>query len=315
MQLSLLFVDTSGEYSRGSGKNRGEGSMFGECHGHIFMNGSNYIQARDQYRNGPVEADIRSKLSAYQNAGVTCFRDGGDRYGASLLARALAPGSGIDYRTPGFALHHKGHYGGIVGFAFETMEEYRHLVDRVKEAGGDFIKVMFSGIIDFSGAGNVTEEPLSSDEIREMVHIAHEEGFSVMAHVNGARAVYDAIEAGTDSIEHGYFMDEECLAALAGSGSIWVPTISTVHNPLLSDRFPEKVMRRLDEDQAERIGKAWNMGCRIALGSDAGAFMVPHPDGIKTEYERICRIVGEGPETDRRLCAAEEEIRSRFRAC
>ena len=39
--------------------------------------------------------------------------------------------------------------------------------------------------------------------------------FAVMAHVNGPDAVRSALEAGTDSIEHGYYMDEACLALLA----------------------------------------------------------------------------------------------------
>lgn len=57
----------------------------------------------------------------------------------------------------------------------------------------------------------MTEAPLQRDEIRELIHIAHEEGFSVMAHVNGAAPVLAAVEAGVDSVEHGNFLDEEAL--------------------------------------------------------------------------------------------------------
>lgn len=66
-----------------------------------------------------------------------------------------------------------------------------------------------------------------------MIHIAHEEGFAVMAHVNGAGAVKDAVEAGVDSVEHGNFMDEACLQALAESGTVWVADICDDHK---SDR-------------------------------------------------------------------------------
>ena len=55
-------------------------------------------------------------------------------------ARDLAPEYGIEYITPLFAIHKKGHYGGIVGYGFETMGEYRELVRLAKEKKSDFIK-------------------------------------------------------------------------------------------------------------------------------------------------------------------------------
>ena len=48
-----------------------------------------------------------------------------------------------------------------------------------------------------------------------MIHIAHEEGFSVMAHVNGAETVKQAVLAGADSIEHGAYMDTETIQVMA----------------------------------------------------------------------------------------------------
>ena len=191
--------------------------MFGECHAHLFMNGYNYREAVELHQGGPKEDDIRAKLRLYQEQGVTFVRDGGDALGVSALAKKIAPEYGIDYRTPLFAIHKNGHYGGIVGYGFDNMEEYHGLVKRAIREGADFIKVMFSGILDFDRDGALTEEPLAGEEIWEMIHIAHEEGMSVMAHVNGADAVRNAVEAGVDSVEHGNFMDEDCLQALAAT--------------------------------------------------------------------------------------------------
>ncbi len=214
--------------------------MFGECHMHIFMNGVNYREAVQLHKNGVQEADIRKKLEQYKACGITFLRDGGDGLGVSARAAKIAPEYGIAYRTPIFAIHKKGHYGGIVGYGFEDWREYHSLVKQVRAEGGDpeygiayrtpifaihkkghyggivgygfedwreyhslvkqvraeggdFIKVMFSGIMDFDREGAVTEPSLSENEIREMIHIAHEEGFAVMAHVNGADAVRAAV--------------------------------------------------------------------------------------------------------------------------
>ena len=59
--------------------------MFGECHEHIFMDGTDYLAAVKTHKNGPCEPVIRAHLLEYQKRGVTYIRDGGDKYGASVL--------------------------------------------------------------------------------------------------------------------------------------------------------------------------------------------------------------------------------------
>ena len=172
---------------------------------------------------------------------------------------------------------------------------------------------MFSGILDFSGSGGVNEQPLKPDEIREMIHIAHEEGFAVMAHVNGAGPVLAALEAGVDSVEHGNFMDDDCIHALAEGNTVWVPTNVTIHNLLISDRYDQRLIRKLDELQAETIRKAFALGSAIAPGSDSGAFMVPHGTGTVDEWERLLEILGNEKETGERLLEGAQQIRLRFR--
>ena len=62
-----------------------------ECHAHIFMDGVDYKKAAAAHENGPREDLIREHLAAYQKAGISYVRDGGDPYGAGVLARSLAP--------------------------------------------------------------------------------------------------------------------------------------------------------------------------------------------------------------------------------
>ena len=202
--------------------------MFGENHAHIFMNAVNYRQAVRKHENGVDEEVIYSHFRAYQEKNISFVRDGGDNLQVSKRAKELAGEYGIDYRTPVFAIHRKGHYGGIVGRGFENLKEYAALVKEAGAQGGDFIKIMTTGIMDFNTDGSVTETPLSFGEVKEMVHIAHEEGFSVMAHTNGARAVREVVEAGADSVEHGNYVDGETIQAMAESDVVWVPTITAV---------------------------------------------------------------------------------------
>ncbi|MEF2877310.1 MAG: amidohydrolase family protein [Blautia sp.] len=287
--------------------------MLGENHAHIFMNGVNYRQAVKEHEKGPEDSLIRSRLRAYQEKGVSFVRDGGDYLHVSERARELAQEYGIDYRTPIFAIHKKGHYGGIVGRSFDTMKEYAALVDEVKRAKGDFIKIMTTGIMDFDTDGSITGVDLKAQEVKEMVHIAHEEGFAVMAHTNGAQAVKDAVLAGVDSIEHGNYVDEECLRLMADKGTAWVPTITVVKNIIGCGRFSDKVLQSIWEKGKRNIRRGYELGVKLALGSDAGAYLVPHGQGIIDEWNCFLEILEDKDDLIDRLREGEVVIRDKFK--
>ena len=286
--------------------------MFGECHAHIFMNGCDYRKAVNAHRERADEKLVRQSLKAYQNHGVSFVREGGDPYGASRLAKNLAPEYGIDYRSPVFAIHKEGHYGSIVGRGFSTMKEFHKRVLEAAEEGADFIKIMTTGLLDFKNHGQVTGTPLDRKEVKEMVHIAHEEGFAVMSHTNGAYGTRAAIEAGVDSLEHGNYMDEETLSMLAESDTVWVPTLVTVRNLIGCGRYDDKVLRPIIVQAENLVRLAFAKKVKVAPGSDAGAYMVPHGKGICQEYESFRQILGTSPEVSKWLEKGEKEIRDRF---
>lgn len=286
--------------------------MFGECHAHIFMDGIDYRAAVRTHRDAPCEPVIRAHLKEYQMRGITYVRDGGDKYGASTLARKLAPEYGITYRTPVFGIHKNGQYGKIVGYGFSDMREYHDLVKRAISQGADFIKIMTTGLMDFDDHGAVTGEPLSWEEVREMVHIAHEEGMAVMSHTNGKVGATIAAEAGVDSLEHGNFLDEETVRILAQSGTVWVPTAVTVRNLVGDGRFPDETLRPICACTEKALRAAHRFGASVALGSDAGAYCVPHGQGLVDEYHAFQEIFGAGEALDDWLRAGERKIQEIF---
>lgn len=286
--------------------------MFGECHAHALMNSVNYRAAVELHKEKVNESAVRKCLEAYKEAGVSFVRDGGDPYGVSELAAKLAPEYGIDYRTPIFAIHKNGHYGSIVGRGFADIKEFHQRVKEAKEAGADFIKIMTTGLLDFNNHGRVTGTPLEAEEVKEMVHIAHEEGFAVMSHTNGVYGTRTAIEAGVDSLEHGNYMDEETLSMLADSDTVWVPTLVTVRNLLGCGRYDDEVLRPIIVQAENLVRLAFAKKVKVAPGSDAGAYMVPHGKGICQEYESFRQILGTSPEVSKWLVKGEKEIRDRF---
>ena len=286
--------------------------MFGECHAHIIMDGVNYRHAIDLHRNGPDDNVIREHLKIYQDRGITFVRDGGDALGVSARAKELAPEYGIDYRTPVFAIHKEGHYGSIVGKNFSTMPEFHKRVLEAKEQSADFIKIMTTGLLDFNAHGAITGTPLDATEVKEMVHIAHEEGMAVMSHTNGTYGVQAAVEAGVDSLEHGNYMNEESLAMLSESHTVWVPTLVTVRNLLGDGRYADETLRPIIETAEENVRKAFGLGVKVAPGSDAGAYRVLHGQGIQDEMQAFVQILGNEEKAYQWLIEGEMEIRKKF---
>lgn len=284
--------------------------MLGDCHIHLALDGADFHKAALRHGPKPADAAIRQALQTYRALGVCFLRDGGDAWGVCSRAAELAPEYGIDYRHPCFPIYRTGRYGRFLGRGYASLDEYRQLVAQVRARGGDFIKLMLSGIMDFSCFGRLSCESLPADEIRQLIHIAHEEGFAVMAHVNGDDAVSAAIAAGADSVEHGNFMSRETLCQLAESPCVWVPTLAPVGNLSGCGRFDDRVLSRLLAAQTAAVRRAASLGARIALGSDAGAFRVPHGAGVRDEYALLQKAAI--PDLDAVLAAGQAQIQKIF---
>ena len=279
-----------------------------DCHMHMILDGVEWKSAIARHAEKPDEGFIHAVLSRYRDLGYTSLRDGGDRWGAGARARELAPEYGITYRTPLANLCKAGHYGAFIGKKYENFLEYRKLVQEARRDGADFIKIMISGLMDFDRCGRLTEEGLPADEIRELIHIAHEEGFAVMAHCNGARTAEAAAAAGVDSVEHGAYPDDEALAAMVEMGAVWVPTISTVANLRGKGRFNEEAVQAIFAHSSENLRRFAQMGGVIAPGSDAGAWAVPH--GCESEVPLLQQILGQ--DADAILEKGAAAIRAKF---
>lgn len=282
-----------------------------DLHIHMVLDGVDFRTAIGTHRAQPQDRLIRARLADYAAAGITLLRDGGDAWGVSLRAKALAPEYGIDYRSPAFPIYKSGHYGSFIGIGWSDWAEYRQLLNRAKTLGADFIKLMISGLMDFNQFGVLTQPSLEREEIIRLISMAHEAGFHVMVHCNGTQATLAAVEAGVGSVEHGAYLDDEACCALAESGTVWVPTLSTIGNLIGNGRFPDEVLKKILTGAMANIRCVADLGGKIALGSDAGAYCVQHVTGCRTEKQWICQALGE--KTDAILADGRKIIAQIFR--
>lgn len=280
----------------------------GDCHIHMALDGVDFRRALGMHRDGVQDGWIRARLADYAADGVRFLRDGGDKLGVADRARALAAEYGIDYRSPGFPICRKGRYGGFIGRTFDSFGEYRALIGEAIASGADFIKIMIAGLIDFDHCGVVTSAALEREEIASMIACAHDHGMAVMAHVNGAQAVRDALDAGVDSVEHGAYMDDECVCQLAESGAVWVPTLATIGDLIGCGRHADKNLQTILALQSRNVRRCLELGGKVAAGSDSGAHCVLHAQGRRDEIALLLRAGA----TEASLREAEQFLRARF---
>ena len=276
-----------------------------ECHGHIVADGVNYREAMARHKNGADEVYVRSALKLIAAHGIGYYRDGGDKYMVSAMAKKLAGEYGIEYRTPVYIIHKKGYYGAMYGCCFDSTRELRVLILEAKALGADFVKLTVSGMLDFDEGGRITGPVYDGPELKEAINIAHGEGLMVMAHVNGADNIKAALEAGVDSVEHGFWPDGGVIDYFLQTGAVWVPTCVAVYNLIGAGRYKDDVLRQIHEAQRAVLGEAYRRGVLIASGSDCGAWRVPQGRGTDNE---LAVLAGMGIDPER----GNKAIRERF---
>ena len=262
----------------------------------LLDGGADNKSAVARHKDAPDCKYIRAVLQRYADEGIYYLRDGGDKYGVCSAAREIAPEYGISYLTPVFPIYKNGCYGRFLGEGFDYENDFYRLVKEIKQKKANFLKIMVSGIVDFGSFGQFIYEGPDARTIKEMIRVGHEEGLKVMTHASGERYLEAAIEGGADSIEHGYYINNDCLIEMSERGTVWVPTISTVGNLRNDDRFSPEAVGRIFDEHAKSIKKAADMGVSIACGSDAGAYRVEHVSGCKDEKNYLMSIIGDGAE-------------------
>ncbi len=261
-----------------------------EAHCHLFLNGADLdLARRSAYLQAPIERMMeiaRENVERCLAHGVTLVRDAGDRYGVNHRMRAESTRCTV--RSAGIALRRPGRYGGFMAREVGTPDEVREAV-RELAANCDDLKIIQTGIIDFD-AGVVKGAPqFDREALGAIVRQAREVGMRTFAHCSGADGIRIAVDAGVDSIEHGFFITREILRQMADQGTAWVPTFSPVafqwRNPAVVGWSAETVAKlgAIVQAHEEHVAMAAELGVALVAGSDAGSLGVDHGSALVDE--------------------------------
>lgn len=257
-----------------------------DVHVHLALDGHDFNASLSRWQDTQAMTElIKKQLETTLEHGIAAIRDGSDRAGWNLQAKTWVNKEyclGPRIVATGKAIHKKGYYGSFLGPPITTPANWRGILEDLIAAGSDQIKVIVSGLVTFRQWGEVGPLQFTLEELQALVKEAHKKGLKVMAHVNSDAGVRQAVEAGADSIEHGYFVSEETLKRMADRGIFWAPTVAAVANRLYTSKKDEysreeqDMIKRTYELQIKKIARAHELGVRLILGTDAGAPGVYH---------------------------------------
>lgn len=244
---------------------------FIDTHTHIMTDGIRV--GDDLYKNSTPFRTIRAAASVRKALwnGFTALRDVGsegtmyaDNDVKKAINRGIIPGPRLWVSTRGLST--TGHYMPF-GYSWELkLPKGCQIVDGPEEClkavreqvaqGADWIKI-------FADWGEVS---FTEEEFSVIVSEAHRLGIKVAAHATSRDGIEAALNAGVDSIEHGWSFDDELIAQAKRLGVYWCPTLLVLDPE--SSRKPSKKREILDKS----LNKAYREGVKIALGTDAGSF-------------------------------------------
>lgn len=265
-----------------------------DCHVHSIFDGMDL--AKVQNRPFSMEFfEATRTLRTILDSGVTTVRDAG---GADLgvktaVASGLVEGprmtisisvlSQTGGHVDGWNVHgddlrlmvpHPGRPSCVV----DGVEAMRKRVRELIRAGADTIKVCASG-----GVMSTRDDPrhpqFSYDELAVCVEEAAAAGRSVMAHAHGAAGIKQALRAGVRSIEHGVYLDDECVELFLERDAWLVPTlmapaslVAAIDAGMVVTPDIEAKARSIAATHLDAVRRAHAAGVRIAMGTDSGVF-------------------------------------------
>ena len=259
-----------------------------DTHIHIGSDGNPNPMRRLKELTAFVAIKSAVHARALLEAGFTAVRDAG-AHGYTNIATRQAIDSGLivgpRMRAPGYGLTSTGGHGDSY-YRPEVQIDNPGLVDgpdEVRKATRLMLKMGADCIKFVSATGGVMsdgDEPavpqFTIEEMAAGIHEAKMHGVYTFAHAQGNEGIKNAIKAGINSIEHGFWIDDEAAQMMIDGNVYFVPTLNAVHQIVeygLEAGIPEYGVRKAraaQEAHLESFARAYKAGVKIAMGTDAG---------------------------------------------
>jgi imidazolonepropionase-like amidohydrolase len=268
---------------------------FINCHVHLCLDGSPDPITAWASRSLTENVLIAGKQAETTvKAGITTVRDLGGVDGVDLgLKKAINDGviPGPRMLVSGRVLCMTGGHGHVIGREVNGPDEARKGAREQLKAGADVIKVMATGGVMTPGVEPGSPQ-LTFEELRAAIEEAEKAGKLTATHAQGTTGIKNAVRAGIDSIEHGFFLDAEAIDMMLERGTFFVPTLAALYHIIeggLESGIPSYVVEkaaRASDAQLDSFRRAREAGVRVAAGNDGGT-PFNTADNLSSELERM----------------------------
>ena len=213
-------------------------------------------------------------------SGVTYIRECGSSWDIDIALKAMRDQGQLtqvpEMMPSGKFFSMTGGHGDMPNAAYvvDSPDEMRKAVRTALKKGAKAIKVIATGGV--MTPNDFMDDPqLSVAEMHVAVEEAHHKGHIVAAHAEGNPGIMNAIQAGVDSIEHGFYVTDDEIDLMLKQGTYLTPTlvadwaIPTFAKGKIPDWEVKKAADALD-DLYKNIMNAFRRGVPLTLGTDAG---------------------------------------------
>lgn len=263
------------------------------CHVHMCSDAGTGV--RETISDAATTVRALKNLKTLLNSGVTYIRDAGapnyidvDLHEAQRKGDILAP----EMQTACKCICMTGGHGHATGREADGPDDCRKAAREQLKAGANWIKVMATGGVMTKGVEPGSPQ-LTEEELRAAIEEAHKAGAKTFTHAQGMEGIKNALRAGVDSIEHGFFMDDWCFDFMKEHNVFFVPTLAAPYwikkygtEAGIPDYMVKKVEKTIDAHQ-DTFRRAHKAGVKIALGTDAGT---PFNKYDKTAFECVLMV-------------------------
>jgi imidazolonepropionase-like amidohydrolase len=278
---------------------RGGTILPGLVEAHIHLTYFNVTELQDLDIKYPVEfVTLQSAVNARTalECGYTSARSGGclhniDVWMKKAIEEDMIPGprlsaSGREICGAGGLMDWNPDYRkiGMEGIVFivNGPDEARAAVRKLVKDGIEWVKTYPTGDAASPDINDHHTLCMTFDEMRAVVQTAHNHGLKVTGHCRATEGIKNALKAGYDCIEHGTFMDDECLDLLLERNVPMCPGLGFEKFSVERGREFGLSQRVIDGHQEtleggiESCRRVLTAGGTLGLGGDYGFGWTPH---------------------------------------